>query len=161
MKSRRGMTPMTAPELLPCPFCGGEAEFIRRGTPRYSTLVRCTQCACFLESNENFDHGNDWNTRADLAQAMVAAAYDDAADELLAQTMLPLDEPPKTTDPCVVFEAIRARIPDDAKAALERIKQEARNESLREALSRCKSKRMADECCGEIQYLIEKDATDG
>lgn len=50
--------------LKPCPFCGGEAEFERKGTPRFSTIVRCTSCSCSLESGEEWDHGGGWNCRA-------------------------------------------------------------------------------------------------
>jgi hypothetical protein len=50
--------------LLACPFCGGEAELVRRGNIRYSTIVECTACGCKLESPETFDHGSAWNTRA-------------------------------------------------------------------------------------------------
>ena len=50
--------------LKPCPFCGGEAHFTRKGTPRYSTVVQCSDCGCALESNENHDPGRAWNSRA-------------------------------------------------------------------------------------------------
>ncbi len=50
-------------KLLPCPFCGSDAEFERVGTPRQSTIVSCTSCAAMLESNEEWDHGRFWNTR--------------------------------------------------------------------------------------------------
>lgn len=50
-------------KLTPCPFCGGEAEVERRGTGRYSTICRCTECGCSLETGETFDHGRTWNSR--------------------------------------------------------------------------------------------------
>jgi predicted RNA-binding Zn-ribbon protein involved in translation (DUF1610 family) len=53
----------TAITLLPCPFCGGEAEIERYGTGRYSTIYRCTECSCSLETGETFHHGRDWNRR--------------------------------------------------------------------------------------------------
>lgn len=52
-------------ELKPCPFCGGEAEIVRYGTPRYSTQYECTECGCSLETGETFNHGKAWNTRSD------------------------------------------------------------------------------------------------
>lgn len=58
-----------APELLPCPFCGGEAEFERIGDRRQSTIIACLECGCRLESGETFSHGGAWNTRADLSLA--------------------------------------------------------------------------------------------
>ena len=50
-------------KLLPCPFCGGEAEIERYGTPSVSTIYRCTICGCSLETGEEWDHGRQWNTR--------------------------------------------------------------------------------------------------
>jgi Lar family restriction alleviation protein len=51
-------------DLLPCPFCGGEAEIERVGTPRQSTIYACTECGCRLETGEEWGHGTQWNTRA-------------------------------------------------------------------------------------------------
>lgn len=53
---------MTTP-LKPCPFCGGEAAFDRKGTPKQSTIVVCDACLCTLESGETFNHGSAWNHR--------------------------------------------------------------------------------------------------
>jgi hypothetical protein len=50
-------------KLLPCPFCGGEAEIERYGTHRYSTKYQCTECGCELETGEEWDHGKRWNER--------------------------------------------------------------------------------------------------
>jgi len=50
-------------ELKPCPFCGGEAEIVQYGTPRYSTIIECQECGCKLENGETFNHGNAWNRR--------------------------------------------------------------------------------------------------
>lgn len=50
-------------ELMPCPFCGGEAEFERIGNTRMSTIVSCTDCGCRLECGETFNHGEQWNAR--------------------------------------------------------------------------------------------------
>lgn len=65
-------------ELKPCPFCGGEAEIERYGTPRQSTIVCCTDCGCTIEGPEEFAHGRQWNTRAtdplldEMAEALKA-----------------------------------------------------------------------------------------
>ena len=75
---------MTTPiELAPCPFCGGEAEIARHGTPRYSTLYKCTDCSCELETGETFDHGSRWNDRPLEQQARQEQREKDArkADE--------------------------------------------------------------------------------
>lgn len=50
-------------KLLPCPFCGSEAEITRYGTSRYSTVYNCTNCSCMLETGEEWDHGRQWNQR--------------------------------------------------------------------------------------------------
>ena len=56
-----------AVSLKPCPFCGGEAEIDRLGTPRQSTIYACTSCGCRLETGEEWAHGERWNTRATSA----------------------------------------------------------------------------------------------
>jgi hypothetical protein len=51
-------------KLLPCPFCGKEAEIERYGNPRQSTIYACTWCGCHLETGEEWNHGMQWNKRA-------------------------------------------------------------------------------------------------
>lgn len=51
-------------ELLPCPFCGGEAEIERHGCTKFLTVYRCQDCGCSLETSETFNHGREWNARA-------------------------------------------------------------------------------------------------
>lgn len=55
------------PKLLPCPFCGSEAEIERRGSARQSTIYRCTNCSCSLETGEVFNIGDRWNMRENPA----------------------------------------------------------------------------------------------
>ena len=51
-------------KLLPCPFCGGEAEFERRGTYRCSSIIVCQECGCRVEANEVDEfNGEMWNRR--------------------------------------------------------------------------------------------------
>jgi hypothetical protein len=52
-----------AVDLLPCPFCGSEAEIERLGNHRQSTIYACTDCGCSLETGEEWGHGRRWNTR--------------------------------------------------------------------------------------------------
>lgn len=63
-------------KLLPCPFCGGEAEFDRYGTSRMSTIVSCTECGGLLENGATFDHGRGWNKRSypPAVQSLITAA---------------------------------------------------------------------------------------
>jgi Lar family restriction alleviation protein len=58
-----------AVKLLPCPFCGGEAEFQRRGTGRVSCVVDCTECGASHSSSDEGDRsGTSWNRRAAEAE---------------------------------------------------------------------------------------------
>ena len=52
-------------ELLPCPFCGGDAYIERVGNRRQSTIYECGSCGCRLETGEEFNHGKRWNERAE------------------------------------------------------------------------------------------------
>ena len=49
--------------LLPCPFCGGEAEVQQQGTNRQSHIIACTNCGCRLETGETWNAGSLWNKR--------------------------------------------------------------------------------------------------
>lgn len=54
-------------KLLPCPFCGGEAEIERMGTRRQSCQVACTNCGAHHEGPDEDEHsGDSWNRRAAL-----------------------------------------------------------------------------------------------
>lgn len=55
-------------DLLPCPFCGSEAEIERYGDHRQSTIYACTMCGCRLETGEEWGHGENWNRRAKIEQ---------------------------------------------------------------------------------------------
>jgi Lar family restriction alleviation protein len=51
-------------DLAPCPFCGGAAEFERRGTGRQSCIVVCGDCGARHESGDSGDRcGSSWNRR--------------------------------------------------------------------------------------------------
>jgi Lar family restriction alleviation protein len=52
--------------LLPCPFCGGAAEFVRVGTLRRSCIVGCIDCGARLETGEVAAAGQRWNARKPL-----------------------------------------------------------------------------------------------
>lgn len=52
-------------KLKPCPFCGGEAELLRMGTPRVSMQYGCTDCGASLETGETFlTNSCRWNERS-------------------------------------------------------------------------------------------------
>jgi Lar family restriction alleviation protein len=52
-------------QLLPCPFCAGQAEIVRHGSRRQSTIIACCDCGCRLESADEGDqYGASWNRRA-------------------------------------------------------------------------------------------------
>jgi Lar family restriction alleviation protein len=56
-------------ELAPCPFCGGKASFVRKGSGRQSCIVSCGYCGCSLESSESeWNSGNSWNHRTNACE---------------------------------------------------------------------------------------------
>ena len=90
---------MNAPDLLPCPFCGGPAS-IHKGMQAFDDFeVHCDPCGMcgpnFGSMGETLTPKEDaiaaWNTRADLADALAAAlreiaSYDTGATAGLADT---------------------------------------------------------------------------
>lgn len=51
--------------MLPCPFCGGDAEIKRMGTNRVSMIIGCVDCSCTLETGEtSINERSQWNSRA-------------------------------------------------------------------------------------------------
>lgn len=64
-------------ELLPCPFCGGEAEFFTAKNVHYAHRVRCTVCEIQTGAGSAFKNDSfnawRWNTRTDKHQAALDA----------------------------------------------------------------------------------------
>ncbi len=58
---------MQSEELKPCPFCGGPASIEQYGDRSQSTIYNCDNCSCSLETGEEFNHGAQWNCRAEAA----------------------------------------------------------------------------------------------
>jgi hypothetical protein len=72
----------TSNELLPCPFCGGDAEPIRIGSHYQSAQIQCCNCGCLIESaGEGARSWDAWNRRAaaepadDLYALLVRRGY--------------------------------------------------------------------------------------
>ena len=61
------------PELLPCPFCGGDPEYAGFGD---NTYMRCAVCGCMTEDFSEARAVATWNRRADLAAEQVREAYE-------------------------------------------------------------------------------------
>lgn len=53
---------MGAVELLPCPFCGGDASLEDIGSANQACLIACTRCGCWVQSSE-IGYGEAWNRR--------------------------------------------------------------------------------------------------
>lgn len=64
-------------DLLPCPFCGGKAEFTELEEDDYGNegggVVECSSCGASSHVEFNFKENliSAWNTRADLAQPSI------------------------------------------------------------------------------------------
>ena len=79
---------MTAPELLPCPFCGKVAHL--RDDVCHSTafFVGCETLGCFgnaLWDETQEEAVSKWNTRADDAKAVLEAVRREARAEALRE----------------------------------------------------------------------------
>lgn len=72
-----------APELLPCPFCGGEAKrhtclgnVLQKGPPWYETKYRVScssSCSCSSKPCHTQDEADlDWNTRPAITPQQAA-----------------------------------------------------------------------------------------
>lgn len=137
--------------LKPCPFCGGEAEIIdvESGENAGGSCVSCQRCmACSkLEFGAKETFVDAWNTRADLSVAMVAAAYEDAARYYIDESG------PGAWDFFEeAYHGIKAQTPDDAKAALASLIEDAQRKAVAKAL-----KAAADPESLTIAYLKGAD----
>jgi Lar family restriction alleviation protein len=60
------------PELKPCPFCGGK-PYLANVEMAGCSYVVCTDCRTQSDDMSKERAITQWNTRADIAAAMVAA----------------------------------------------------------------------------------------
>lgn len=66
VKIRIYTIPKTQGELLPCSFCGGEAEYVEKGNNNFD--VQCERDSCFLQYGANYSVSKEyakelWNKR--------------------------------------------------------------------------------------------------
>ena len=76
------MTDSKAPELKPCPFCGGEAEIERYTIKPY---VACMKCGCSMpDRHQTAEQAIEaWNARAEQAIAATLGSGTLTADDVL------------------------------------------------------------------------------
>ena len=84
------MTDTKAPELLPCPFCGGEAEYI--SYPNIH-LVHCFSCGLEMDAQieTKAEAITAWNTRTDTAKDKRIAELE-AEIKILNRVIADIDE---------------------------------------------------------------------
>jgi len=169
-------------DLKPCPFCGNDKYFLARGS---DGEPYCGECGA--QSG-----GLEWNTRTDIADALVAAvkvkplvweyhpagtiAAPPTGHAYIIDTRMKgrcysikgfnpqrefgsLDEAKAAAQADYERRILDAlEIPDDARAALDRMLKEEREKSLREAAEICANWESAAAAGLAILALIEKDA---
>ena len=59
-EGRRLLRRMLAPDILPCPCCGGQADFLEH---QDSTEIYCTECGIRTSIMEYADAVTTWNRR--------------------------------------------------------------------------------------------------
>lgn len=153
-----------APKLLPCPFCGCEAAepWFDDSEDNEFGEVYCTKCSASTRGSHQDWMRNEtdisrsiseaiaaWNARDTThAQAMVAAAYERCAQYVDAGEYMGSDGKGTPKSRPMTGDAIRARTPDDAQAALDALLRAERVKALREAA----------DCIGHITQAEDRDA---
>ena len=67
-------------KLKPCPFCSGEAHFVRLDRSCYKSAIKCSKCDCTIGGSAFQNNGYNaamWNTRQSSPEkaALAAEAY--------------------------------------------------------------------------------------
>ena len=73
---------MSEIKLLPCPFCGGEAEYCKGDWIGKEYWVKCTKCSCNTSLSNNYKKPiEEWNTRKPMER--IVERLEESADQCI------------------------------------------------------------------------------
>jgi hypothetical protein len=129
-----------APELLPCPFCGGNACAIPDPDHSSGYIILHDNVGCVITGHWSWGRTEQeavaaWNTRTDHANALVAAAYADVVKTCENASLAVTEIAGKSASIPIraLTKALADHTPADAQAALDQMLEEARQEGMKNA----------------------------
>lgn len=74
-------------KLKKCPFCGGDADYVRKGTARVSNIVSCNECGVSVECGATFNFHRTWNSRQESKQLQASQAEVERLKAIIKDTI--------------------------------------------------------------------------
>lgn len=140
-------------ELLPCPFCGGEAEW-KSGGPGCA-FITCKSCPAETGDGSIPRIRVAWNTRADLHQQALDAAREEGRKQGLEEAMRVAEADS--------FDALICDAKEEAERAMQKFPQpnyviskvaEEAGEVVKAAIHCAEGREEASEVRGEMKQLV-------